>query len=135
MRASFQIRVFASLLTFCLIAALPALAQSASESFHAAGESLENAGSSTGHAVENAYQGTKTATKDTDITTKVKLALHDDSLTKGQDIHVKTVDGVVTLRGHVASSLVSARAEKVAADTTGVRSVHNRLHAPTSATE
>lgn len=135
MKGSLEIRFFALVLTFCFIAAPPALAASASGSFHAAGESLENAGTSTGHAAKDAYHGTKTAAEDTDITAKVKMALHDDKLTKGQDIHVKTIDGVVTLRGDVATESISARADKVAAETSGVRSVRNHLHAPTSATE
>src|ERR1700747_3693052 len=97
----------------------PAFAQSASESMH-------EAGNSTGNAVSNAWQGTKTAVKDTDITSKVKMALHNDKLTEDQDIHVKTIDGVVTLRGH-APSAAAERAERIARDTTGVVRVENHL--------
>lgn len=99
-------------------------AQSASESMHQAGQDTEN-------AAVNAYHGTKTAIKDTDVTSKVKLALHDDAVTKGKDIHVTTVAGIVTLRGRVSSSAVSERAEKVARDTTGVKGVRNHLRVPT----
>jgi osmotically-inducible protein OsmY len=95
-------------------------AQSASESMHQAGEATES-------AAVNAYQGTKTAITDTDITAKVKLALHEDAVTKGKNIHVTTVAGVVTLRGRVSSSGISGRAEKVARDTSGVKGVRNHL--------
>ncbi|HTW89155.1 MAG TPA: BON domain-containing protein [Candidatus Binataceae bacterium] len=99
-------------------------AQSASQSMHNAGEDTEN-------AAVNVYHGTKTAVKDTDVTTKVKLALHDDALTKDKGIHVKTVAGIVTLRGRVASNAISERAEKVARDTTGVKGVRNDLRVST----
>ena len=97
----------------------PAFAQSASESMH-------EAGNSTGNAASNAWQGTKTAVKDTDITSKVKMALHNDKLTQDQDIHVKTIDGVVTLIGH-APTAAAERAERIARDTTGVVRVENHL--------
>jgi osmotically-inducible protein OsmY len=128
MKRNLEFKLLASIFGLALACAVPAFAQSASSSFHAAGESMENAGTSTGHAVEHAWHGTKTAVKDTDITAKVKTSLHDDSLTKDRDIHVKTVDGVVTLRGDVPTMAVSDRAEKVAAETSGVRSVRNHLH-------
>ena len=99
----------------------PAFAQTAGQSMHEAGDSA-------GNAVSNAWHGTKTAVKDTDITSKVKTALHDDKLTKDPDIHVKTVDGVVTLRGH-APSAAAERAERIARDTTGLVGVENKLKA------
>jgi hyperosmotically inducible periplasmic protein len=97
----------------------PAFAQSATQSMKDAGHSAEN-------AVGNAWQGTKAAVKDTDITAKVKMVLHSDKLTKGRDIHVDTHDGVVTLTGY-ASDAVAARAERIANDTTGVVGVNNDL--------
>ncbi|MBF6571433.1 MAG: BON domain-containing protein [Candidatus Binataceae bacterium] len=95
-------------------------AQSASESMSAAGHD-------TAAAASHAWHGTKTAVKDTDITSKVKMHLHGDKLTKGQDIHVDTVNGMVTLSGSVSSSGVSAHAVRVARDTEGVRGVKNDL--------
>jgi hypothetical protein len=80
-------------LMFTIALASPALAEDASQSMKEAGHSAAN-------AVSHAWQGTKTAVKDTDITTKVKIALHNDKLTKGHDIHVTTHDGVVTLTRH-----------------------------------
>ena len=97
-----------------------ALAQSASESMHEAGESTES-------ALSHAYHGTKTAVTDTSLTAKVKTALHDDKATTGADIHVTSVASVVTLRGRVASADVSNRAEEIAQHTTGVKAVKNKL--------
>ncbi len=101
----------------------PALAQSASQSMHEAGESAES-------ALSHAYHGTAIAVNDSALTAKVKTALHDDKVTTGADIHVATVAGVVTLRGKVASSDLSSRAEKLAQDTTGVKGVNNKLQIP-----
>jgi osmotically-inducible protein OsmY len=97
----------------------PAFAQSASQSMQNAGHSAEN-------TVSNAWQGTKTAVKDTDITAKVKMALHNDKLTKGQDIHVSTHDGMVTLMGH-APLTAADQAVRLARDTTGVMEVRNDI--------
>jgi hyperosmotically inducible protein len=113
------------LTTLLLILAIGGIAwaQSASESMHEAGESAES-------AVSHAYHGTATAVTDTALTTKVKTALHDDKATTGADIHVTTVAGVVTLRGRVASGEVSDRAQAIAQNTSGVKSVKNKLKIP-----
>jgi len=111
------------MLLLALAMAGPALAQSASQSMHEAGESAES-------ALSHAYHGTATAVNDSALTAKVKTALHNDKATTGADIHVATVAGVVTLRGKVASSDVSSRAEKLAQDTSGVKSVNNKLKVP-----
>jgi len=97
----------------------PAFAQDASQS-------MQNAGHSTENAVSNAWQGTKTAVKDTDITAKVKMALHNDKLTEGQDIHVSTHGGMVTLMGH-APQTAADQAVRLARDTTGVMAVNNDI--------
>jgi hyperosmotically inducible periplasmic protein len=104
-----------------------ALAQSASQDMHAAGQAADNAAASTGHALVDVYHGTKTATIDTAITAKVKTALDEDDITKHADIHVKTVDGVVTLRGKVSSSAVADHALHLAEQVGGVKRVRNRL--------
>lgn len=132
MKGSFELKISAALIGLFLAMTLPVMAQTASSSYHSAGESVENAGSSTGHAVEHAWKGTKTAVKDTDITAKVKLALHNDKLTKGQDISVDTSAGIVTLHGDVASHAIAERAVRVAENTTGVRGVHDHLHTITA---
>jgi hyperosmotically inducible protein len=116
-------------LALALVSAGPVFAQSASQSFHNAGEETENAGSSVGHAAVSAYHGTARAAEDTKITAKVKTYLHNNEITEhGSDIHVTTVAGVVTLRGTVASDKVSNEASHLAETTEGVKSVRNKLH-------
>ena len=73
------------------------------------------------------YDGTKTATIDTMITGKVKAAPDEDAVTKHEDIHVKTVDGVVTLRGKVSSASVADHAVHLAEHTGSVKSVRNKM--------
>lgn len=102
----------------------PALAQSTTQSMKNAGHSAEN-------AVSHAWQGTKTAVKDTDITAKVKMALHNDRLTKGRDIHVDTHDSVVTLTGY-APAAAAHQAVHIARNTTGVVGVNNDIRSNNS---
>jgi hyperosmotically inducible protein len=92
-----------------------------------AGEKLEQAGSDTGAAAMDAYHGTKRAITDTAITVKVKTALHNDKEVGDRDIHVDTTAGVVTLAGQVPSRSTAERAEQVAMQTEGVKSVSNQL--------
>jgi len=91
--------------------------------------------SSSGHAVEHAYEGTKTALSDTAITAKVKTALHENKATKGGDIHVHTVAGVVTLEGTARSNEESEAAQRVAQQTSGVKRVKNELTMSSTATQ
>lgn len=112
---------------------VPAFAQenpgspSASQSMHQAGEAAEQAGSDTLNAAKHLGKGTATAIRDTKITAKVKVALHEDKVTEDSDIHVDTVAGVVTLSGHVPSPDAAVRAERVARQIEGVREVNNKL--------
>jgi hyperosmotically inducible protein len=99
--------------------AVPVFAQSTTQS-------MKDAGHSTGNAVSNAWHSTKAAVSDTDITAKVKIALHNDKLTKGRDIHVDTHDGTVTLTGY-APKASAARAVWLARGTTGVTGVNDNL--------
>jgi hyperosmotically inducible protein len=116
-----------------LTIAVPAVAQdnpgnpSASESMHQAGESAEQAGSHALSAAKNAAKGTARAMRDTKITAKVKAALHEAGISEKSGIHVTTTAGVVKLSGRVPSSATAARAEQVALQTEGVRSVTNDL--------
>ena len=114
-----------SLLPALLVAFITgsAWAQSATTQMKEAGSSAENAAS-------HAYHGTATAVEDTALTAKVKTALHDDAATKDSTIHVTTVAGVVTLRGKVASGEISDKAQAVAQNTSGVKSVKNKLKFP-----
>ena len=74
------------------------------------------------------YAGAKTAVSDTLITLKVKVAILKDQAVSGNDIHVSTTDGIVTLMGNVSSIAVMTQAEQIARSTTSsVRDVVNQL--------
>jgi osmotically-inducible protein OsmY len=129
-------KIFASAAIFGLAITVPIFAQdntgdlstlSASKSMHQAGESAEQAGSDTLHAVKHATKGTATAMRDTKITAKVKVALHEAGITENSKIHVSTTAGVVKLRGRVPSSETAVLAEQAAEQTEGVRGVTNDL--------
>jgi osmotically-inducible protein OsmY len=115
-----KLTVFIGALSLFLALTGTVMARSASTSLKRAGHDIEN-------VAANAYQGTKSAIRDTDITAKVKLALHNDKVTKGMNIHVKTVDGIVTLWGTVTANQSAARAERLTTETTGVKGVRNEL--------
>jgi osmotically-inducible protein OsmY len=102
----------------------PAFGQSATQS-------MKNAGNSAESAVSNTWQGTKAAVKDTDITAKVKIALHNSKLTKGRDIHVDTHDGVVRLTGYAPQN-AARQAAHLARNTTGVVGVNNDIRSNNS---
>ncbi len=65
--------------------------------------------------------------KDSYITSKVKAELVADHETKARDIHVATVDGIVTLRGTTRSDAEKDRAGRDALRIKGVRAVHNEI--------
>jgi hyperosmotically inducible protein len=138
MKNAFGLKIVVPVLMFGMVMAAPIFAQEdnnvpASQSMHRAGDSAENAAFDTGQAIKHAYHGTVTALSDTAITAKVKTALHENKATKDDDIHVKTVAGVVTLRGMVSSADAASIAQQLAQGTTGVREVRNELTmAPTA---
>lgn len=65
--------------------------------------------------------------QDATITAAVKSKLLWDNNTEGLDIKVDTDDGVVTLKGDVASEANKDLAEQIARNTHGVQKVDNRL--------
>jgi len=77
-----------------------------------------------------ADNGSNHPIKDSYITTKVKAELAADHETKAREIHVATVDGVVTLRGVAASEAEKDRAERDAMRVKGVHAVHNEIKVP-----
>jgi osmotically-inducible protein OsmY len=91
---------------------------------------MHRAGQNTEGAAKNAYVGTVTAADDTEITTKVKAALASGKGIKSNHIHVATTAGMVTLKGRVQNSDMSARVEAIARNTKGVRGVTNDLRIP-----
>ena len=64
---------------------------------------------------------------DTAITTKVKTAFASDPDVSAMRVSVKTVDGRVNLTGAVKSQDEKRKAEQVARNVSGVRSVNNEL--------
>ena len=109
--------------------AIPALAEetTVSPAPPAAGTSMHQAGEDTESAVKNTAQGAVTAVNDTRITTEVKTSLATAKDLRSGQIHVNTTAGVVTLDGTVNNSEVVARAEAIAKNADGVRSVTNDL--------
>jgi hyperosmotically inducible protein len=68
---------------------------------------------------------------DSVLTSKVKVALIDDPVTKAGQINVETYRGVVQLGGFVDNSQQKAQATKVARSVTGVKEVRNDLRVST----
>lgn len=64
---------------------------------------------------------------DATITSKVKAKLTADPEVNPFNIDVDTDDGVVTLRGRVEDPEAKTQAERLARDTSGVRSVRNQI--------
>jgi hyperosmotically inducible protein len=64
---------------------------------------------------------------DSAITAKVKTALLADPEVKGLAVDVDTHDGVVALKGRVASRALADRAAELARGIDGVKSVENQL--------
>lgn len=115
-----------------LIVALPVLAFALSSTPRvfaqsSASSDMKSAGNSAADAASEAYHGTARAVTDTAITAKVETALHDDKVTKGTDIHVDTVAGVVTLSGTAPSAAAAQRAMVLAQQTSGVHDVKNAI--------
>jgi hyperosmotically inducible protein len=127
----YKLRLIVPAVVFGMALSIPAIAQDdnspASQSMHQAGEQIEHAGADTGAAAVDTYHGTKRAVEDTVITTKVKTALHEAKSIGDVDIDVHTTAGVVTLVGKVPSRDTAQRAEQVAMQTEGVKSVNDQL--------
>jgi hyperosmotically inducible periplasmic protein len=68
---------------------------------------------------------------DTVLTSKVKIALIDDPVTKAGQINVETFRGVVQLGGFVDNAQQKEQATKVARSVTGVKEVRNDLRVST----
>jgi len=64
---------------------------------------------------------------DSVLTSRVKIALIDDPVTKAGQINVETYRGVVQLGGFVDNAQQKAQATKVARSVTGVKEVRNDL--------
>ena len=64
---------------------------------------------------------------DSVVTAKVKAKLVDDPVTKAYQINVETFQGTVQLSGSVDTAEAVSRAERLAKDVGGVKSVKNSL--------
>lgn len=114
--------------TFALLVAAPVAiqAQTATEK---AGQKVDQAVEKTKDAAVKA----KDATKDSWITAKTKIALYADDRVPGMDINVDTQNGMVTLRGKVATADQKRAAEEVAKTVDGATSVRNDLQVVSAA--
>ncbi len=82
---------------------------------------------STGCAGSATRESTGEYIDDATTTTKVKSAFVKDPLVKALDVKVDTFKGVVQLSGFVDTAEQKARAEQIAAGTTGVTTVRNNI--------
>jgi len=80
-----------------------------------------------GHATKGAAVHAKEATEDAAITSAVKTKFLADTTVGGLKIDVDTNNGVVTLTGPVKSAAEKAEAIRLAKNTTGVKSVVDKL--------
>ena len=76
-------------------------------------------------------QSTGEVIDDSVLTSKVKVALIDDPITKAGQINVETFRGVVQLGGFVDNAQAKDQATKVARSVTGVKEVRNDLRVST----
>jgi osmotically-inducible protein OsmY len=74
-----------------------------------------------GHETAGAY------VDDATLTARVKTALLKDHDVKGSEVNVQTYEGRVTLSGVVDNSEMAHRAERIARDTPGVKSVGSAI--------
>jgi osmotically-inducible protein OsmY len=61
------------------------------------------------------------------ITSKIKVALFEDSLVRATEVNVETTRGAVQLSGFVSSEAAIAQAVRLARDIKGVVTVHNDM--------
>ena len=85
----------------------------------------------TGCAVTSGKETTGQYAKDKEIAAKIKTALYADPVTKGTEIKVQSLQGVVQLSGFVESQQAKERAAQIASSTPGVVQVYNNLLLPT----
>lgn len=92
-----------------------------------AADKTEDAAQKVGEKTKDAGVKTKDVTADASITSAVKTKLLGDPKVGGLKIDVDTKDNVVTLTGNVKSEAEKAEAIRLAKNTTGVKSVVDKL--------
>ena len=80
-----------------------------------------------GCAGTSTKEGTGEYVDDSVITTKVKAAFFNETSLKVSEINVETFKGTVQLSGFVDTAEQKARAEQIAAGTSGVSAVKNNI--------
>jgi len=85
----------------------------------------------TGCAVTSGKESAGQYTKDKEIAGRIKTELYADRDTKGTEIEVQCLKGVVQLSGFVDNQLARNRAGQIASSTPGVVQVYNNLLLPT----
>jgi osmotically-inducible protein OsmY len=85
----------------------------------------------TGCAVTGGRESSGQYAKDKEIAARIKTRLYADSATKGTEIEVQSLRGVVQLSGFVENQAAKQRADEIAASTPGVVQVYNNLLLPT----
>jgi hyperosmotically inducible protein len=101
----------------------------ASEAMRQINETMGHAASAieSGAAASQALTKAGDAIEDGVITTKIKAALLTDPDVKGSQVGVDTRQGVVTLTGTVSTASGLERANRIARDTEGVKSVDSQV--------
>lgn len=97
------------------------------------GSAAPDATAEVGEKIEKAADQTGQALSDSAITAKAKLALANAPGLKSMDISVDTVQGKVTLTGHVPSETDIQKAGGIVSGLEGVISVENKLAVKSSA--
>jgi len=113
-------------ITALLLAAGPGFAV-ADEDKGTVPQRIERKADQTGEMIKDATHDTTTAATDSWITSKLKIALFADSRVEGHEVHVVTKNGVVTLRGKVASAEAKTAAGEIATGSEHVKGVRNDL--------
>jgi hyperosmotically inducible periplasmic protein len=85
----------------------------------------------TGCAVTSGRESAGEYARDKEIAARVKTRLYADPTTKGTEIEVQSLRGVVQLSGFVDSQSARNRAGDLASTTPGVVQVYNNLLLPT----
>src|SRR5207237_4459567 len=85
----------------------------------------------TGCAVTSGRESAGEYAKDKEIAARVKTRLYADPTTKGTEIEVQALRGVIQLSGFVDNQAARNRAGEIASSTPGVVQVYNNLLLPT----
>ena len=85
----------------------------------------------TGCSVMHGKESAGAYAKDKEIATRIKTSLYGDPTTKGTEIKVQALNGIVELSGFVDSQNEKERAGQIASSAPGVVEVHNNLLVPT----